>query len=106
VAIQKRCKVCGGRKKGKRCRPCRLASLRRYRERHSEELRDRARSRYQSEPEVREQGKRRNYCWRAGVGREKYLKGKSRESKQRAEGAGRMYRPRAKGCDRQTVTDV
>jgi hypothetical protein len=43
---------------------------------------------------VREQIKTRNYRWRQGDGREKYLEGKARESERRAMCEGRTHRPR------------
>lgn len=96
----KRCRVCHQPKGPGRCRPCRLATLARYRETHAAELRERARDRYQSSPDVREQGKARNYRWRAGEGRGKYLESKARESERRAGREGRTYRPRGGDAER------
>ena len=79
MTTQKHCRSCGQPKDGGRCRPCRLASQRRWRLKHREELRRRARGRYQSVSVVRQQSKRRNYKWRE-ANREKYLLKKRAES--------------------------
>ncbi len=82
MAIQKYCRGCGQPKEGKRCRPCLLASYKRYRRRHSEELRGRRLARYHTDSEVAVKAKRRQMRWRLD-NREKYLEGKRKQSRRR-----------------------
>jgi hypothetical protein len=79
MAMLMHCRACNQPKEGKRCRPCRLASYRRYRQRRGEELRQRARGRYAEGPKVPAQGRARMRRWRE-ENREHYLAKKREQS--------------------------
>jgi hypothetical protein len=78
------CRACKQPKEGKRCRPCLLASYRRYRQRHAEERRSRARGRYSSGPKGPTQARTRRARWRTN-NREHYLTKKREQSARRRE---------------------
>ncbi len=82
MTAQKTCRPRGHLKGPGLCRPCRIASQRRWRARHREELRGRARARWQNNPKVREQARERAYRWRRDH-REEYLEKKRQETARR-----------------------